>query len=633
MTIRPAASLPPLPLLAAWTLALYGQLPGPANRPPQSPPGPEPRGAGAPQAGAASAPGAAPAAPAGDRSAEPPGLPGPTLSLRLAEQRLSAAIGSAEPWWARWLGRPGLAAATGLSAGRSVANFESDVRQVERALSALPPSFLPPRQRLEHATTLAAATRWRCWCALRPWSRDPRYWLERLESALLELPAAPNGAGLIAWLKRAKQVPELVAEARAALREAPAAMLPSGQARAARLRERARRLPAEVLSTEQPADLRATLREVLAAADQALGAFERHLAEDCVPSDLDRTLGAERFAAWLGAATGSDRGLDSIELRLERELLAVQRRLAALPEPGPPAAPDPQRASRLLEALPGALAPLGLDGWPAPTLLGAESVAGEPGAPGLRLRPRGYGLLAELSKPDASWSEARRLRRLQELGPAGISAALLLAAWPGGLCLEAQAARTPIRQLRGWPDPVGSRGAAWLLVGWARELGLFQPGSALGPEVDAALERLWQRELCLLWAGLRLHARQQDREALVDGVVILAGFEPTEARELLLAVELDPTLGMSAWVGLDWLDLWAERRQAAELPAEVRASWAALLAADPRLRAPLLEQIQAPPRGADTDPRSAPTPPGGKNFAPDGATGAPGAPASRPGGG
>jgi hypothetical protein len=632
---RSAALLCLALLPAPAALGQRGQQP--PTQPPTQPPareapapaGPPPSAAGQPAPGdgaAGQAPGD-PEAPPAEPALE---LPGPIHSLRRAQQRLTQAIESAEPWWARWAGRPGLDSAAGLRAGRSVAIFEADVRQVERSLTLLPPEFLPPRQRFEHAAALACATAWRCWCALAPWSRDPRYWLARLEAALLELPAEPQGPALVAWLKRAKLLPGLVAEARAALREAPAELLPSSRARAQRLAERARRLPAELLDESQSPELRAALREVLAAAEAAVRDFERHLEQDMVPNSIRRSLGTDRFTAWLRAATGSRASLESIELRLERELLAVRERLAALPEPGPPAPPDAERTGRLLAALPGALASLGLADWPVPRLLGAELVASEPGARALHLWPRGGGLMAELRRPDPAWSEARRRARLHELGPAGLSAALLLELWPGGLCLEALAAGTPARQLRGWPDPIGARGAGWLLAGWARERGLFAEGAALGPQVDAALERLWQRELCSLWAALRLHARERPSEALVDELGILVGLEPAEARELLLAVELDPAAGMSALVGLEWLDLWAQRRQAAELPAEARAALAAQLAADPRLRAPLLAGgIQAPPGNADTEARPPSAPAGSKTFGPPGATAPSRPPASR----
>jgi hypothetical protein len=607
------------------------EAPAPAGQPPSAA-GQPARGNGA--AGQApGAPGAPPAAGAPPAQGSPE-LPGPIHSLRRSQQRLTQAIESAEPWWARWAGRPGLETAAGLRAGRSVAIFEADVRQVERSLALLPPEFLPPRQRFEHAAALACATAWRSWCGLAPWSRDPRYWLARLEAALLELPAEPQGPALVAWLKRAKLLPELVAEARAALREAPAELLPSSRARAQRLAERARRLPAELLDESQSPELRAALREVLALAGAAVQDFERHLERDCVPTSTRRSLGSDRFAAWLRAATGSRASLESIEVRLERELLAVRERLAALPEPGPPAPPDAARTGRLLAALPGALASLGLADWPVPRLLGAELVESEPGARALRLWPRGGGLVAELRRPDPTWSEARRRARLHELGPAGLSAALLLELWPGGLCLEALAAGAPARQLRGWPDPIGARGAGWLLAGWARERGLFAEGAPLGPQVDAALERLWQRELCTLWAAVRLQARERSSEALVDELGILVGLEPAEARELLLAVELDPAAGMSALVGLEWLDLWAERRQAAELPAEARAALAAQLAADPRLRAPLLAgEVQAPPGNADTEARPPSAPAGSKTFVPPGATDPSRPPASRRDGG
>jgi hypothetical protein len=589
-------------------------------------------------------------APAAPPQAKPPGPTGFAAPLWRDSLRLAELLDAAQPWLARAAGRPGLRTHLGLSSGTAAGDLERAMIDIEAALEALPARLLPPLQRYEREAALSRASAWRLYCTLRPWARDPRFWLERAQMALLDLkPGTPDHEQASALLRRALELPGFLAGAQIALREVPAPLAaPTALAFEDLAQRLTRELPQRLLAVEGSPAIRTSIRPTLQAAAEALDRMAQWLHEDCPPAGGPRRIDANRYSAWLQAETLTKLDLNGVEARLEAEL---SRRLVALPpsasragqsaekpatsenspesdalaqssEDGPQeknpaadpntnpennaalsaatsaaqaAAPDPfltpdlSAAANLLREicsqLPITLAVLGFDSWPSPELGNTHSAPPRPLGPAVQFSWNQAGLSPTLFPAAPDWEPARQAHHNGEFTRDALAASLLLECFPGGWTLAAVAARASEPASRRYPDPVARRALSWLFVQWMRELELFSAEASLGPGTLAHLDQRFALELLTLRTSIRYHVHAIESERLVEELALLAGMPRSAALDLLLEVELDPSAGMSALAALEWMDLWSNLRQKAEVPSLERTRLRELLEMYPNLRA------------------------------------------------
>lgn len=592
----------------------------------------------------------APPAPPKAPQAKPPGPTGFAAALWRDSNRLAELLDSAQPWLARAAGRPGQRTHLGLTSGMPAGELERALIDIEGGLEALPARQLPPLQRYERDAALSRATAWRLYCTLRPWVRDPRFWLERAQMALLDLkPGNLDQDQASALLRRALELPELLADAQIALRDVPPQLRATTALAFEDLAQRiARELPERLLRVEGSPAIRASIRPTLQAAAEALNQLATWLREDCPPAGGPRRIDANRYNAWLHAETHTKLDLNGVEARLEAELSrrlapippaassdeksaespanadnslesgseaqsSGDRALEANPAADPTASPDnnaadsaPNSASadlalnqpsasemsaaanllrEICSQLPISLAVLGFDSWPLPELGSIYSAPPRSLGSAVEFSWSQAGLSATLFPAATDWEPTRQANHNAEFTRDALTASLLLECFPGGWTLAAVAARASEPTSRRYPDPVARRALSWLFVQWMRELELFSAESSLGPGTLTHLNQGFTKELLTLRTSIRYHVHAIESERLVEELDLLVGMPRSAALDLLLEVELDPSAGMSALAALEWMDLWSNLRQRAEVPSLERTRLRELIERFPNLRA------------------------------------------------
>ncbi len=374
-----------------------------------------------------------------------------------------------------------------------------------------------------------------------PWHTDPNWIARRAFERVRSLPEDQTVPEYRRYLLRVTSLPELLGAARrSVVRARPAAVAQALETARETGRLLSGPIPKQVAKAELPHALRDPLRQSLAQALEASHEFEAWLTSpnSFLPfsvSPLPEGIWLERFRA----ATGHTGSLVDIERAL------LERLRQAAPESEQPAAQlDPERAVPLIQAaVTEALAPFVASGASGEDASATFEVRVTASRDPLETEPVRFGLEAGrldvelmVGAPDEDPVEAAS--RAKQQRPA------FVAALAAGYLIASRAA--PQDSL-GFTDPMGFRA---LELAWPT----FAPEKS-EPVPDAVLqgsERRLDRECAILLAALRLHGRGAERAEAARALQFLDGFSEAEAESLMDRMELDPELGMSAWIALQW---------------------------------------------------------------------------------
>ena len=299
-------------------------------------------------------------------------------------------------------------------------------------------------------------------------------------------------------------------------------------------------IPKQVAKAKLPQALRDPLRQSLVQALESVREFEAWLSDSNVLRPLSRSSLPEGvWLEWFRAATGYTGPLVDVERAL------LERLRQAAPRNEEPAAPlDPKRAAPLIQAaVIEALAPFvasKASGEEAPATFEVRVTSSRDP---LEIEPVRFRLEADrldveliVGAPDEDPAEAAV--RADQQRPAYVAALAV-----GHLI----ASRAKPQDSAGFSDEMGLRA---LELAWPA----LAPKTSI-PVPDAVLqeaERQLDRECALLLTALRLHGRGVERTEAAQALQYLDGFSEPVVERLLDRMELDPELGLSAWIALQW---------------------------------------------------------------------------------
>lgn len=429
----------------------------------------------------------------------------------------------------------------GFNLGSDWSDLETDWRSLVAKLESLRTVRLSDLEQARVDALLDRARLEILRCESSPWHTDPNWLARRALERTRSLPEAQTVPEYRKYLLRVVSLPDLLGTAgRTMVRARPAAV--------ARALETAREIdrllsgpiPKQVAKAGLPQPLRDPLQQSLTQAVQAIREFEAWLSD---PDSLLPLSGSPLpdgvWLEWFQAATGDAGSL----VHVERALL--ERLRQAAPPDGEPAAPlDPKRALPLIQAaVTEAIAPFvpskpSGEGAPATfqveVRLKRDPVEIEP----VRFRLEADRLEVELTAGSPDEDPAKAAARAEQQRPAYVAALAL-----GHLI----ASRTAPQDPSGFADGIGVRALELAWPAFAPQASQQVPGAVLQEAV-----RQLDRECAILLAALRLHGRGADRTEAARALQYLDGLSESEAELLIDRMELDPELGMAAWVALQW---------------------------------------------------------------------------------